>query len=209
MPFSRIALPRRIAASMSAGEWTRFSTPRALYITLKLSVLRQPLPQLQRELVEVRVGVEVVVRADDRRVAPGVAAAEPALLEHGDVGDAVLLREVVGGREPVPAAADDDDVVARLRRGLRHASGQRSWCDSALRAREKIEYFMEAQAVPALSLPRAIAYSNGRVARSSSPIASRSLRGPELGGRARSADGPRPTFCAGTASWPRGTSTRR
>ena len=37
MPFNRIALPRRIAASMSAGEWTRFSTPRALYITLKLS----------------------------------------------------------------------------------------------------------------------------------------------------------------------------
>ena len=36
MPFSRIALPRRIAASMSAGECTRFSTPRALYITLKL-----------------------------------------------------------------------------------------------------------------------------------------------------------------------------
>ncbi len=37
MPFRRIALPRRIAVSMSAGEWTRFSTPRALYITLKLS----------------------------------------------------------------------------------------------------------------------------------------------------------------------------
>ena len=85
MPFSRIALPRRIAASMSAGEWTRLSTPRALYITLKLRSLRQPLPQLQRQLVEVRVGVEVVVRADDRRVAPGVAAAQPALLEHGDV----------------------------------------------------------------------------------------------------------------------------
>ncbi len=37
MPFRRIALPRRIAASMSAGECTRFSTPRALYITLKFS----------------------------------------------------------------------------------------------------------------------------------------------------------------------------
>jgi hypothetical protein len=37
MPFSRIALPRRSAASMSTGECTRFSTPRALYMTLKLS----------------------------------------------------------------------------------------------------------------------------------------------------------------------------
>ena len=65
----------------------------------------------------------MVVGADDRRVAPRVAAAEPALLEHGDVGRAVLLGEVVGGREPVPAAADDDRVVARLRRGT--APGER------------------------------------------------------------------------------------
>jgi hypothetical protein len=42
MPFSRIALPRRFAASMSAGECTRVSTPRALYITLKLSSRESP-----------------------------------------------------------------------------------------------------------------------------------------------------------------------
>ena len=42
MPFRRIALPRRIAASMSAGEWTRFSTPRALYITLKFRSSDRP-----------------------------------------------------------------------------------------------------------------------------------------------------------------------
>jgi hypothetical protein len=42
IPFSRIALPRRIAASMSDGEWTRFSTPRALYMTLKLSACASP-----------------------------------------------------------------------------------------------------------------------------------------------------------------------
>ncbi len=42
MPFRRIALPRRIAASISAGECTRFSTPRALYITLKLSSRESP-----------------------------------------------------------------------------------------------------------------------------------------------------------------------
>ena len=42
MPLRRIALPRRIAASTSAGECTRFSTPRALYITLKLSSCDSP-----------------------------------------------------------------------------------------------------------------------------------------------------------------------
>ena len=81
---------------------------------VEVEVLRELLPQLERELVEMRVGVEVVVRAHDRRIAPGVAAAEPALFEHCDVGEAVLLREVVRGREPVSAAADDDRVVARF-----------------------------------------------------------------------------------------------
>ena len=54
-----------------------------------------------------------VIRADDGRVAPGVAAAEVALVEHGDVAHAVSGREVVGGRKPVAAAADDGHVVAR------------------------------------------------------------------------------------------------
>src|SRR5439155_13912021 len=62
-----------------------------------------------------RVRVEVVVRAHDRRVAARVAAAEIALPQHGHVGESVLLREIVGCREPMPTAAHDDDVVAPLR----------------------------------------------------------------------------------------------
>ena len=80
-----------------------------------VELLRQPLPQLERVLVDRRALVPEVVRADDRRVAAHVAAAEPAALEHGDVRDAVVLREVVGGREAVPAGADDHDVVGPLR----------------------------------------------------------------------------------------------
>ena len=34
-------------------------------------------------------------------------------LEHRDVADAEVGRQVVGGREPVAAAADDHDAVAR------------------------------------------------------------------------------------------------
>src|SRR6185295_3585683 len=77
----------------------------------------EALPQLERVLVDRGALVPEVVRADDRRVAGDVPARQPAALEHGDVGDAVLLREVVRGREAVPAAADDDDLVGVARLG--------------------------------------------------------------------------------------------
>src|SRR3546814_2956337 len=73
-----------------------------------VEVLRQPLPQLHRVLVEVGVGGQQVVGAHDGGVASDVAAAEPALLQHGDVGDAVVLGEVVGGGEPMPAARSEE-----------------------------------------------------------------------------------------------------
>jgi len=61
--------------------------------------------------------VPEIVGADDRRVAAGIAAAEPALLDDRDIGDAVLAGEIIRSREAVAAAADYDDVVARLRLG--------------------------------------------------------------------------------------------
>src|SRR6266511_4001946 len=92
---------------------------------------KRQMPLLREEEVEVEVGAETlverdaapvelgtlggaVVRADDRRVAPGCTGADVALLEDRDVGDAVVLRQVVRGREAVRAAADDHDVVAAL-----------------------------------------------------------------------------------------------
>ena len=62
--------------------------------------------------------VEQVIGANDRGVAAGVAAADPALLEHGDVRQAVLLGQVVGSPQAVTAAPDDDGVVVGLRLGL-------------------------------------------------------------------------------------------
>ena len=53
-------------------------------------------PELERELVNVRASIPEVVGAHDGGVAPHAAAAQPASLEHGDVGDAVDLGEVVG-----------------------------------------------------------------------------------------------------------------
>ncbi len=80
--------------------------------------LRERLPELDRMVVERGAFVEQVVRADDRRVAAGVAAADPALLEHGDIAQTVLRGEVIRGAEPMTAAADDDRIVSRLRLGF-------------------------------------------------------------------------------------------
>ena len=69
--------------------------------------------QADRLVVEPHPFGRQVVGTDDSRVARRVAAAEPALVEHRDVGDAVILGEIVGGGEPVPAGADYRHVVAR------------------------------------------------------------------------------------------------
>ena len=77
----------------------------------------EPLPELERVLVDRGALVPEIVRADDRRVARDVPAGEPAALDHRHVGETVLLRQVVRGGEPVPAAAHDHDLVRPLRLG--------------------------------------------------------------------------------------------
>jgi hypothetical protein len=69
-------------------------------------------------LVEALVARKQIVAANDGGVAPGVAAADPALLDHGDVRDPMLPGEIIRGRQAVAATADDDDVVVLLRLGL-------------------------------------------------------------------------------------------
>ena len=66
-------------------------------------------------------GIEIV-GADDGRVPPGVAAADPPFLQHGDAREAVRLGEIVGRGEAVAAAADDDGVIGFL--WLRRAPGR-------------------------------------------------------------------------------------
>ena len=80
-----------------------------------IEILLQSFPQLHRQFVERDIAGQQIVGADDGGVAADIAAADPALLEHGDVGESVLLGEVERGREAVAAATDDDDVVPGLR----------------------------------------------------------------------------------------------
>src|SRR5439155_8497906 len=84
----------------------------------------QALVGLDAPLVEGGTLRRPVVGADDRRVTAGRAGADVALLEDCHVRDPVVPREVVRGRQPVGAAADDHDVVAgpQLARAAPHAA---------------------------------------------------------------------------------------
>ena len=75
----------------------------------------QAFPQFHRVFVQVRRLVPQVVGPHDGGVARGVTATQPAFLDHGHVGDPVFLGQVVGGRQTMPAAADDDHVVDLFR----------------------------------------------------------------------------------------------
>ena len=72
-------------------------------------------PELQPVLVDRRALVPEIVGADDGRVARDIAAGEPALLHHRDIGEAMLFRQVVGRRQPVAASAHDHDLIGRPR----------------------------------------------------------------------------------------------
>ncbi len=52
-----------------------------------------------------------IIRARDLGVATGVAAAEEAFLEHGDVAGAVFVGEIVRGRQAMSAGADDHNII--------------------------------------------------------------------------------------------------
>ena len=83
-----------------------------------VEVLLQPFPQFQREFVERLVPVQQIVRADDGGVAAHVAAADPALFQQGDARLLVFLGKVIGRGQPMPATADDDVIIGRLRCGV-------------------------------------------------------------------------------------------
>ena len=69
-------------------------------------------------LVDARALVQEIVGADQRGVAGHVAAAEPTTFEHGHIRDAVVARQIMGGGQTVPAAADDHHIVVRFGFGV-------------------------------------------------------------------------------------------
>ena len=71
----------------------------------------QVVPQLQCVLIQAGGLVVQIIRAHDGGIAAGVAAAQPAFFEHGDVGDAAFFGQIIRGRQPVAAAADNHDPI--------------------------------------------------------------------------------------------------
>ena len=88
-----------------------------------VELLRQAFVQLQRKVVQPRaLGVQVV-GAHDRGVAPGVPAANPPSLHHSDVGDAVVLGQVVRRGQAMAATAHHHHVIGRPGLGLTPGRG--------------------------------------------------------------------------------------
>ena len=86
-----------------------------------VQLLAQTLVERARQLIDGDRGILQVVRADDGGVAPGIAAAEPALLDDRDIGELVVFGEVIGGGQAMPAGAHDHRVIFGL--GRRGAPG--------------------------------------------------------------------------------------
>ena len=87
-----------------------------------VEIALQSLPELHRPFVEAFIAGQQIIGTDDGRISSGIAGADPVLFQHGDVGDAVHLGEIMRGGEAVAAAADNDHVVGGF--GRRIAPGR-------------------------------------------------------------------------------------
>ena len=82
---------------------------------VKVELCAQAFPEFQCVIVNGGGFVTEIVRTHDRCIAPGVAAAKPAFLEHGDIRYPALRGQIIGRRQAVTAAAHDDDVICGFR----------------------------------------------------------------------------------------------
>ena len=128
----RIALPRRaygIALRVGVIEIEHAALADHRVV---VEILLEPLPELHRPFVERVVAGQQIVRANDRGVAAGVAGTDPALLHDRDIADAVHLGEIIGGREAVAAAADDDHIIGWLWRCVAPCRAPTAMTDESL-----------------------------------------------------------------------------
>jgi hypothetical protein len=84
---------------------------------VEIQTLAQVFPQAQVLVLKPDARFAQVVRANHRRVAAGIAAAEPAALEHRHPGQALIAHQMPGGRQAMATTADHHRVVAGGRLG--------------------------------------------------------------------------------------------
>ena len=86
---------------------------------VEIQILAQSLIETPRLFVDRRRIVVQIVGANDRRVAPGIAAAQPALLDNRHLADAVIAAKIVGRSKTVSAGPDNDHIIRAVRRRRR------------------------------------------------------------------------------------------
>ena len=97
--------------------------PAAEEHEVEVELAGEDAPQLQPLVVQPHVLGGALVGSHDGGIAPRPAETDVVRLQDRHVADAVVAREVVGGRETVDAAADDHHVVVALeRRGTPEAT---------------------------------------------------------------------------------------
>jgi hypothetical protein len=69
-------------------------------------------------LVKRLIAIQQIVGPDDCGIAPDIAAANPPFFQDGHLFGPMVAREIIGGRQAMSAAADDDVIILRLRRHI-------------------------------------------------------------------------------------------
>ena len=80
-----------------------------------IEIRLQPFPKLQGMRIEFRVSGQKVIGPNNGCVAPNIATANVAFLQHSNALEPIFLCQIVGGRQAMPAASDDYNVIG-LRR---------------------------------------------------------------------------------------------
>ena len=104
---------------------------------IEVQLVRERIPELEREVIELGGARQHIVGAHDRRVAPDIAGADITLFQHGDVADAKLLGKVVGRCKTMATTANDDGVVMVLRCGIAPGTRPGLAGDGMLQERER------------------------------------------------------------------------
>ena len=60
-----------------------------------VEILLQSLPQLKRKFIERLIAIKQVVGPDNGRIPPNIAAANPALFQHGNALAAKFFRQII------------------------------------------------------------------------------------------------------------------
>ena len=90
---------------------------------VEIDVLLQPFPQLERQFIKGGIAGQQIVGTDDGGVAPDIARADIAFLDHGNAADIVVLGEIMGSGQTMTTAADNHHIIMTRRLGA--APGRR------------------------------------------------------------------------------------